>query len=151
MHIPLKVRRGSWPVRLYVSLVFAALALSGDTPRAQSTAPPGGPPNVFELQRGRPFLDDLRQLPAGLPTQREHRPDRGEEREDPPLQAIGGFEDRAAQTAAPAAPAPPPGSGNGAGSFAGLDFANFGDGWPPDTNGDVGPTYYIQTVNTSVG
>ncbi len=36
-------------------------------------------------------------------------------------------------------------------SFAGLDFANFGGGWPPDTNGDVGPTYYIQTVNTSVG
>jgi hypothetical protein len=36
-------------------------------------------------------------------------------------------------------------------NFAGLDFANFGGGWPPDTNGDVGPTYYIQTVNMSVG
>lgn len=36
-------------------------------------------------------------------------------------------------------------------NFAGLDLANFGGGWPPDTNGDVGPTYYIQTVNMSVG
>ncbi|HET7514229.1 MAG TPA: hypothetical protein VFJ60_05475, partial [Gaiella sp.] len=36
-------------------------------------------------------------------------------------------------------------------SFDGLDFANWGAGHPPDTNGDVGPTYYIQTVNTSIG
>ncbi len=36
-------------------------------------------------------------------------------------------------------------------SFAGLDKANWGDGWPPDTNGDVGPLEYIQTVNTSIG
>jgi hypothetical protein len=36
-------------------------------------------------------------------------------------------------------------------SFEGLDFANWGAGHPPDTNGDVGPEYYIQTVNTSIG
>ena len=36
-------------------------------------------------------------------------------------------------------------------NFAGLDFNNFGAGHPPDTNGDVGPTYYIQTVNVSAG
>lgn len=36
-------------------------------------------------------------------------------------------------------------------NFAGLDFASFGSGWPPDTNGDVGPNHYIQTVNTSIG
>ena len=28
--------------------------------------------------------------------------------------------------------------------FPGLDRNNWGNGWPPDTNGDVGPTYYIQ-------
>jgi hypothetical protein len=44
------------------------------------------------------------------------------------------------------APAPAPSA-----SFEGLDFATFGAGHPPDTNGDVGPTYYIQTINTSVG
>ncbi|MCA9958792.1 MAG: hypothetical protein KC443_07155, partial [Anaerolineales bacterium] len=36
-------------------------------------------------------------------------------------------------------------------NFPGLDFAAFGSGWPPDTNGDVGPNHYIQTVNTSIG
>src|SRR6266851_2258884 len=36
-------------------------------------------------------------------------------------------------------------------NFDGLDFANFGAGHPPDTNGDVGPAYYIQTINTSIG
>src|SRR4029077_6292748 len=36
-------------------------------------------------------------------------------------------------------------------NFDGLDFANWGAGHPPDTNGDVGPTYYIQTINTSIG
>ena len=36
-------------------------------------------------------------------------------------------------------------------NFIGLDFQGWGAGWPPDTNGDVGPVYYIQTVNTSIG
>ena len=36
-------------------------------------------------------------------------------------------------------------------NFDGLDFATFGQGHPPDTNGDVGPNYYIQTINMSIG
>jgi Carboxypeptidase regulatory-like domain/Bacterial Ig-like domain (group 3) len=36
-------------------------------------------------------------------------------------------------------------------SFDGLDFATWGAGHPPDENGDVGPNYYIETVNTSIG
>jgi hypothetical protein len=44
------------------------------------------------------------------------------------------------------APAPSPDS-----SFPRLDFLNWGMGHPPDTNGDVGPTYYIQTINSSIG
>jgi hypothetical protein len=36
-------------------------------------------------------------------------------------------------------------------TFAGLDLTNFGAGWPPDTNGDVGPDHFIQAVNTSIG
>ena len=44
------------------------------------------------------------------------------------------------------APAPAPNI-----TFDGLDFATWGAGHPPDPNGDVGPTYYIQTVNTSIG
>jgi hypothetical protein len=33
----------------------------------------------------------------------------------------------------------------------GLDFNNWGDGHPPDTNGVVGPNHFVQSVNTSVG
>jgi hypothetical protein len=50
------------------------------------------------------------------------------------------------QTAAATAAAPAPAS-----SFDGFDYANWGAGWPPDTNGDVGPNHYVQTVNTSIG
>jgi hypothetical protein len=56
------------------------------------------------------------------------------------------------QTPAPAAPslvlAPMPAPLK---SFDGLDFNNNGAGHPPDTNGDVGSTYYMQAVNTSIG
>ena len=48
------------------------------------------------------------------------------------------------QMVAAAAPAPDA-------SFDGLDFATWGQGHPPDTNGDVGPNYYIQTINVSIG
>ena len=50
------------------------------------------------------------------------------------------------KSSASASAAPPPLT-----TFEGLDFANWGAGHPPDTNGDVGPTYYIQTINTSIG
>ena len=43
-------------------------------------------------------------------------------------------------------PAPPP-----IANFAGMQFSAYGAGWPPDTDGDVGPNHYIQIVNTSVG
>jgi hypothetical protein len=36
-------------------------------------------------------------------------------------------------------------------NFAGLDKFNWGAGYPPDTNGDVGPNDYVQAVNTSIG
>ncbi|MGH2521993.1 MAG: hypothetical protein ACRDH2_05760, partial [Anaerolineales bacterium] len=35
-------------------------------------------------------------------------------------------------------------------SFKGISRSSGGSGWPPDTNGDVGPNHYIQTVNTSL-
>ena len=36
-------------------------------------------------------------------------------------------------------------------SFEGMNFQANGAGWPPDTVGDVGPTYFVQAVNTSLG
>lgn len=128
----------SWPLTVCMFLAFSLGA------RAQS---PAGP-TVIQLHRGGEFRGDVRQLPSNTPAHHEQRPDHGEE---PPLPSGRVQQDPALQTSTPAAPAPSPGSGGGAGNFAGLDYANFGDGWPPDANGDVGPTYYIQTVNTSVG
>src|SRR5436190_11683340 len=52
----------------------------------------------------------------------------------------------------PEAPAPSPTN-----SFEGLHYSEdcdgtqCGDGHPPDTNGDVGPHYYVENVNTAVG
>ncbi|MGA9334486.1 MAG: hypothetical protein WBV39_09425, partial [Rudaea sp.] len=52
----------------------------------------------------------------------------------------------------PLAPMPTAGA-----NFAGVGFSDTvnggqaGGGWPPDTNGDVGPMYYIQSVNTAIG
>lgn len=36
-------------------------------------------------------------------------------------------------------------------TFNAMDYANNGAGHPPDTNGDVGPNYYMEAVNTSIG
>jgi hypothetical protein len=68
------------------------------------------------------------------------------EREAPVQDLSGELAPIGEGAAAPAAPAPSP-----IASFEGLDFNNWGAGHPPDTNGDVGPEYYIQTVNTSIG
>src|SRR5204862_8318054 len=54
--------------------------------------------------------------------------------------------DSALQTGGTTASAPTSGS-----AWVGLDHTNWGAGWPPDPNGDVGPNDYVQTVNTSIG
>lgn len=36
-------------------------------------------------------------------------------------------------------------------TFPGMTLTANGSGWPPDTNGDVGGNYFIQTVNSSIG
>lgn len=98
------------------------------------------------------FTGDVRSLPVGPPVRRD-RP----EHEAPlvvrrtvgeivsPLQTIASTGDPS-NTPQVTAPAPTPTS-----SFDGLDFLNWGAGRPPDTVGDVGPNYFIQAVNTSIG
>lgn len=111
---------------------------------------PGAPDfSISKAQAGPPvrpasFDKDLRSLPETGPTQKRPIP----EIESPfrVKSAPSNAPDAVAQTSAgtlsmPAASA----------SFKGLDLQNWGAGWPPDTNGDVGPTYYLQTVNTSIG
>jgi hypothetical protein len=104
-------------------------------------------PTESRLIKAHEFNGDLRQLPKTPPVKKE-RPER-----EPPETVPGVFGSRAGTVTvessapnAPAAPAPTPNL-----TFLGLDFATWGAGRPPDTNGDVGPTYYIETVNTSIG
>jgi hypothetical protein len=108
-------------------------------------------PREHRLRRAGTFDGDLRALPRNV--QRRER----EEREGPepsPTTVESGAAtpiNPAAPSSAlvivtPAAPAPSPSA-----SFEGLDFNNFGAGHPPDTVGDVGPVYYIQSINSSVG
>ncbi len=87
---------------------------------------------------------DLRKLPPGKID--KHERIEPEPPEITPIELPGGLAQPAFPIAGPSAPAPSPSA-----SFLGLDFANWGAGHPPDTNGDVGPTYFIETVNTSIG
>jgi carboxypeptidase family protein len=122
----------------------AHLAEKGKLPKPVAVSQPA----ELHLTRAASEVFDVRKLTG--PVVRRERP----EHEDP---FAGNTEATTAAAtmpataspsaiAAAAAPAPAPLS-----SFEGLDFANWGTGHPPDTNGDVGPTYFIQTVNTAIG
>ncbi|MGH9421994.1 MAG: hypothetical protein ACRD3J_18600, partial [Thermoanaerobaculia bacterium] len=106
-----------------------------------------GPPAELLMMRAASSRIDLRALPQTPQPLMERQ-----EREAPAISrgTIRGsvVPPEESRQAVPAqnAPAPPPVM-----NFDGLDFANWGNGHPPDTNGDVGPAYYIQTVNTSIG
>ena len=110
-------------------------------------------PREQRMRRAGSFDGDVRALPQTREQIVLERP----EREGPapsPMIAGGvaptdasGSTDITTPGAAPLAQVVAPPSA----SFDGLDFANWGAGHPPDTNGDVGPTYYIQTINTSIG
>ncbi len=96
------------------------------------------------MTRGASRALDLRSLPQSAPRRRE-RPEHG----DPPRSPVelpGGPAASPERAPARRAPAPPP-----IASFEGLDYATWGTGHPPDTNGDVGPVYYIQAINSSIG
>lgn len=116
-------------------------------------------PKMSRMKRGREFQGDLRQLPQGSISMME-RPELEGPEPSPSFYVAPGqsspVEDGGKAPQAPAAgpaagpavaaPAPPPSS-----SFEGLSFGANGNGHPPDTNGDVGPQYYIQSINTSIG
>jgi hypothetical protein len=107
---------------------------------------PFGPPVELQLKRADSKRFDLRSLPQTKPVQQERA-----DLPDPafhPVTVQGVVPEPSAPLGPPVplAPAPPPNA-----VFEGLDRFNFGAGSPPDTNGDVGPNNYIQTVNTSIG
>jgi len=139
------------PFSLYAqSQDLQAVPVSTDpNPASQSGIATLHHPREDRLVRGHSFHGDLRTLPQA-PPQKMERP----EFEEPVLNPIvhpgtpAAPSTPAVSSSAPVISAPAPAASN---SFEGLDFTNWGAGHPPDTNGDVGPQYYIQTINTSVG
>jgi hypothetical protein len=107
-------------------------------------------PREERLTKANSFDGDLRDLPYQRPVKRE-RPEREGPEPNPTFYPGTTASSVTTESQTPSiptisAPAPTPSA-----SFDGLDFANWGAGHPPDTNGDVGPIYFIQTVNTSIG
>jgi hypothetical protein len=142
--------------RIFLTLVFTAMiaamlsgALAQQEPLRPTSRPfSAGKPTELVMRRGASSEMDLRRLPQVRPKRRE-RPEREEpEIERTEIQRGNNLQPEAVtpSVAPQSAPAPAP-----IASFNGLDFANWGAGHPPDPNGDVGPTYYIQTINTSIG
>jgi hypothetical protein len=118
------------------------------------TAPKPGPipvarPIELQLKRGASKRFDLRALPARRPSPRE-RPEL-----QPPNHTVVEIEGNHLEVPPPSIPGVPPTANPPAPPpnivFEGLDREFWGAGSPPDTTGDVGPQYYIQAVNTSVG
>ncbi len=109
---------------------------------------PPGPPVVLHMTRGASKKFDVRRLPQIPPAQRQ-RP----EREAPPFNpgTIILPQSSVPQTNAILVPGPTAAAPVPIQSFDGLDRVNWGSGFPPDPNGDVGPAYYIQTINSSIG
>jgi hypothetical protein len=142
-------------VGFLLTCVFSA-ALAQDEPLTTNGAP-GYPtaqpmPGVLQRTDAQGASIDLRRLPYVAPKKQER-----EEFEEPELNPTllpgtegtpSAIEQPPGGSLAPTlnAPAPAPNI-----TFDGLDFATWGAGHPPDPNGDVGPNYYIQTVNTSIG
>jgi hypothetical protein len=112
-----------------------------------------GKPIESKLTKAASKRFDLRALPAKKPKQKE-RPEREGpepnpvelERDSAPNAAPIGTDATRPPNAPIAVTAPP-----AIMDFDGLDREFWGSGSPSDANGDVGPDYYIQTVNSSVG
>jgi hypothetical protein len=128
---------------LLAAAVALALAGGGASTTAQAADPPVRPESLQPAGFGH-FKGDLRNVPQGKLKRSEGRPEPRNPPDTLPSQARQ--QDTALQTQSATSTSAPSGS-----SFVGLDFANWGAGWPPDPNGDVGPNYYVQTVNTSFG
>lgn len=116
-------------------------------PRRPNTA---RQPREERMQGAGTFNGDVRNMRAA----RRRRVQERVEREEPNARPVilpgtsATTEDPLASLPIVALSAPAPAT---TASFEGLDFANWGAGHPPDTNGDVGPDHYVQAINTAVG
>ena len=158
------MRSGTGSKVVAVTVVTAALALVAGSSASAPAATAGQPPHISHPTPvpAHLFGHSVRTLPQAGPfknTEVFPRPkwagSEGEPGEDGDIvkAPLPGAEEPPPTPDVPEAPAPGPGGGGDpfSGAFPGLDHDTWGAGWPPDTNGDVGPNYYIQTINTSIG
>ena len=92
------------------------------------------------------FRGDVRRLKRPTPFPRRPTVEPGEHHEEE-----SGGKPKTGRPAAPPIPKATTAMPATTVNFAGLDFTNWGAGWPPDTVGDVSETHYVQAVNTSIG
>ena len=130
-------------------LLIPCVSFADQEPATAGVAParvPSGRPVETVIRRAGSVTFDVRNLP-NIPPEKRFR----FEREAPPANPVM-LPGQAPDAAAPvgpgpvSAPAPAP-----IASFDGLDRVNWGQGFPPDTVGDVGPVYFIQAINSSIG
>src|SRR5436853_339410 len=129
-----------------VGAALAVLSLAGTTEQ---------PSLGFNIRRGdvvgpSQFRDDVRNLPQTISDAQRKDFIRPLELEPPPIgmkQLLPGAPsaEPSTVTSGPSAPMPAPIK-----TFDGMNFNANGAGHPPDPVGDVGPTHYVQAVNTSV-
>jgi hypothetical protein len=140
-------------LRSVTLLALAALILAPSFAAAELPAYDGvtyGQPKVIPGE----FKGDLSSLPLAQKTLRAPRPYR------PRLPGPPSTKFMTQVPLAPSAPeqfgGPRPPMPSTIQNFAGLNFndtctgGQCGAGWPPDTNGDVGPNHYIEAVNDAV-
>jgi uncharacterized repeat protein (TIGR01451 family) len=99
-----------------------------------------------QLHRASSTNIDLRRLPQTAPAQRPQPEHATVDAHPVELPRAPRTTESTNQAPVPAAPAPAPTL-----SFDGLDRVGFGQSYPPNANGDAGPTYYVQAINSSVG
>ncbi len=138
-------------VCFFIILILLAILFHSHTPSTSAQGPEVRGPFFDPPIRPISFDGDVRRLPQGAPVERREmlRPLRPFPITSQPQVP---FKDPAVQSVL--APLAIP---TFIQNFKGLGFNDdcggnpCGAGWPPDTNGDVGPNHYIQTVNTSIG
>jgi IPT/TIG domain-containing protein len=120
---------------------FGAWGAANDAPGADVITP-----TVMHGPSTGSFGGDLRHLPQGNAPIRDDAQPNGKAPDD----ALHGqpVTDTVVQSGTGTVVASAPSSGS---SFQGLDHTNWGAGWPPDPNSDVGPNDIVETVNTSIG
>ncbi len=138
----MKTSKINWGLLVISAALFLLAASSVRPTAAQAPEPRSANANATVLPSS--FDGDVRNLPYTRIARKNDFREVGRPTDEATIKTSGN--DPVVQTVMPPLNVPTPTL-----TFAGLDKATWGAGYPPDTVGDVGPNHYIQAVNTSVG